>query len=174
MFEEYLIDSYYFYEQANTISDDREVIRYLRASIFYVASAIESFANFIGDTFYQGESLSKYEIAFLLDKKIVFDHSKIETKEVTEYHRIEDKLRILIKKFSNDFDFNSSVWSNFITFKKFRDSLVHPREGENEISHADYRKQLENGMYSIITLMNTISKGIFGKPLRKKLLDLIP
>src|ERR1035437_377654 len=174
MFEEYLIDSYYFYEETNNLTEDRDKIRNLRASIFYVASAIEAFANFIGETFSKGDSLFKYEIAFLLDKKIIFDHAKIQVKEVTEYHKIDDKLKLLIKKFSCEFDFSSKEWSDFMEFKKFRDLLIHPRETENEILVEDYKKENQKGLSSIINIMNVISNGIFRKPLRQKLLDLIP
>ena len=107
MFEDYLIDSYSFYLEGNSCTESRKAKRYFRASIFYAASSIEAFANYLADTFNQGNSLTQFEIAFLLDKKIVFDNEKIEVKQRTEYHRIEDKLKILIKKFVKEFDFTS-------------------------------------------------------------------
>ena len=84
--------------EGNSCTESRKAKRYFRASIFYAAGSIEAFANYLADTFNQGNSLTQFEIAFLLDKKIVFDNEKIEVKQRIEYHRIEDKLKILIKK----------------------------------------------------------------------------
>jgi hypothetical protein len=38
----------------------------------------------------------------------------------------------------------------------------------------EYEKKLRRGMAGTIEIMNLVSKGIFKKPLRKQLLDLIP
>ena len=174
MFEDYLFDSYSFYKKAQKCKNEREAKKYYRASIFYASSSIESFANYLADTFNQGESLSEFEIAFLLDKRLFFNHDKIEVEDKTEFHRVDDKLKILIKKFVEDFDFKCSDWYKFKEFKKFRNRLVHPRESEDNIDLTDYRDHLKRGLTSIINLMNIISNGIFKKPLRKQLLDLIP
>jgi len=174
MFEDYLIDCHFFFNEGLLKSEEREAKRYYRASVFYAASSIEAFSNYIADTFNKGNSLSPIEIAFLLDKKIVLDIDKIEIKEIIEYHRLEDKLRIFLKKFVTDFDFQCKEWSRFMEFKRFRDRLTHPKEIDDEISINDYKKNIRNGLSSIIFIMNSISKGVFKKPLRKKLIDLLP
>lgn len=174
MFEDYLIDCHYFFMEGLKKSKEREAKRYLRASVFYAASSIEAFANYIADTFKKGNSLLPIEIAFLLDKKIALDIDRIEIKEIIEYHRLEDKLKIFLKKFVRNFDFQCKEWSRFIEFKKFRDRLIHPKETDDEISINNYKKNIKNGLSSIIFIMNSISNGVFGKPLRNKLLDLIP
>ena len=174
MFEDYLIDSYSFYEKAETCADERESKKYYRASIFYALSSMESFANYLADTFNKGGSLSEFEIAFLLDKRLFFNADKIEVEDRIEFHRIEDKLKIFIKKFVTNFDFTCRDWSHFNEFKKFRDRLVHPRESEDNLSLNDYQDHLKRGLTSIINLMNIISTGVFKKHLRKQLLDLLP
>lgn len=174
MFEDYLIDSYSFYEKAKKCTNERKAKKYYRASIFYASSSIESFANYLADTFNQGKSLSEFEIAFLLDKRIFFNADKIEVENRIEFHRIEDKLKIFIKKFVTNFDFTCRDWSHFNEFKKFRDRLVHPRESDDNLSLNDYQDHLKRGLTSIINLMNIISNGVFKKPLRKQLLDLLP
>ncbi len=174
MFEDYLIDCDYFLTEAQKISEEKKAKRFFRASVFYAASSIEAFAFYIADTFHKGNSISRIEIAFLLDKKIILDVNNVEIKEVIEYHRIEDKLKIIIKKFAWDFDFKSKEWSHFMEFKKFRDRLTHPKETDDEISINQYKKNIQNGISSIVFIMNSISKGVFKKPLRKQLLDLIP
>jgi hypothetical protein len=176
MFEEYLQDSYEFFSIAKGLSKEskaREARRYYRASVFYASGAIEAFINYIADSFAKAESIEAHETSFLNDKALVFSLEKGLT-ERSEFHRLEDKVKLLIRKFVHGFDFNSRTWSKFTEFKDFRDSLVHPRQTDDEMSLADYHKKVSSGMRSIIEIMNLISKGIFHKPLRKQLLDLIP
>jgi hypothetical protein len=176
VFEEYLQDSYNFLliaEEASKVSNEREARRYYRASVFYSAGAIEAFVNYIADSFAKAQSLTDHEIAFLNDRRLVFSADR-GLSERTEYHSIDDKLRLLLNKFVVGFDFSSSLWSNFMQFKDFRDLLVHPRQAEDKTKLAEYQTKVQIGLSSIIELMNCVSKGIFKKPLRKQLLDLIP
>jgi hypothetical protein len=176
MFEEYLQDSYSFLsiaEEASKASNEREARRYYRASVFYSAGAIEAFVNYIADSFAKAHSLTDHEIAFLNDRRLAFSADRGLT-ERTEYHSIDDKLRLLLNKFAPGFDFGGSLWSNFMQFKDFRDFLVHPRQAEDKTKLAEYQAKVQIGLSSIIELMNRASKGIFKKPLRKQLLDLMP
>lgn len=176
MFEEYLQDSNEFLsiaEKAFKASNEREARRYYRASVFYSAGAIEAFVNYIADSFAQAESLIAHETAFLNDKRLFFSIDRGLT-ERTEYHSIDDKLRLLLNKFVPGFDFNSGMWSSFMQFKNFRDLLVHPRQADDKTEIIEYQKKVRAGLSSIIELMDCVSKGIFKKPLRRQLLDLIP
>ena len=173
MFEEYLQDSSEFLLIAEKASNEREARRYYRASVFYSAGAIEAFVNYIADSFAQAKSLTAHETAFLNDRRLVFSIDS-GLNERTEYHSIDDKLRLLLDKFVPDFDFSSSLWSNFMQFKNFRDLLVHPRQPEDKTKIGEYQTKVPTGLSSIIELMNCVSNGIFKKPLRKQLLDLIP
>jgi len=177
MFEEYLQDSYEFLSLGNKSareSKDREARRYYRASVFYASGAIEAFVNYIADSFVQaGNITTPHEISFLNDKALTFSVDR-GISEKTEYHRLDEKLRLLIRKFVPDFDFQSPTWAKFMEFKDFRDSLVHPRQIDDETTTGEYRKRVTNGLKAIIELMNIVSKGMFQKPLRKQLLDLIP
>jgi len=176
MFEEYLQDSNEFLsiaEEAFKVSNERKARRYYRASVFYSAGAIEAFVNYIADSFAQAESLTAHETAFLNDRRLFFSIDR-GLNERTEYHSIDDKLRLLLNKFVPDFDFSSGTWSSFMQFKNFRDLLVHPRQADDKTEIIEYQKKVQAGLSSIIELMNCVSKGIFKKPLRKQLLDLIP
>jgi hypothetical protein len=176
MFEEYLQDSYEFLSMANERaerSQEREARRYYRASVFYAAGAIEAFVNYIADSFAKAANIPPHEISFLNDKAVTFSVAK-GLIEKTEYHRLDDKLRLLIQRFVPAFDFQSSTWSAFMQFRSFRDSLVHPRQAEDETGTSDYRKKVSAGLKAIIELMNSVSQGLFHRPLRKQLLDLIP
>jgi len=175
MFEEYLQDSYKFLGTAcaaKNASDDREAKRYYRASVFYAAGAMESFLNYIADSFAQAKSLSPVEIAFLNDKTLTFDKGKLVEK--IEFHRIDEKLRLLLHIFVSDFDFNSSAWSRLMAFKDLRDSLVHPRHSDDAMETGEYQNKVSIGLAAVIEIMNCLSKGIFKNPLRKQLLDLMP
>jgi len=176
VFEEYLQDSHNFLsiaEEAYKKSNEREARRYYRASVFYSAGAIEAFVNYIADSFAKAKSLTDHEIAFLNDRRLVFSIDR-GLNERTEYHSVDDKLRLLLSKFVPGFDFSSATWSNFMQFKQFRDLLVHPRQADDKTEIVEYQIKVQAGLSSIIELMNCVSKGIFKEPLRKQLLDLIP
>lgn len=82
-------------------------------------------------------------------------------------------MKFLICKFIPEFDFASTLcWSHLLEFKKFRDTITHPRQDEDEVDITEYKKKIETGLSSVIEIMNYLCKGIFRKPLRKKILDL--
>lgn len=174
MFEEYLQDAYEFFEIARKAQNDREARRYYRAAVFYTAGAIEAFTNYIADSFAKAESLTPHEIAFLNDKSLMFDPQKGGLKERVDYHKLDEKLKVLINKFIPDFNFSSTHWSWLMELKDFRDSLVHPRQNEDETTVAEYQAKVQRGLTGVIHIINYLSEGIFTRPLRKKILDLIP
>ncbi len=176
MFEDYLQDAYDFLLIASKLaekSEDREARRYYRASVFYASGAIEAFINYVADSFAKAGSISAHEICFLNDKALVFSAEK-GLKEKTQFHRLEDKIRLLMRKFVSGFDFESPTWSKFIQFKAFRDGLVHPRQVEDDTPLSEYDRQVKTGLGAVIEIMSQISTDVFRRPLRKQLLDLIP
>ena len=175
MFEEYLEDAHYFAQsgqKAGDAGDEREARRDYRVAVFCLGSAMESFVNFIGDVFATGGALEPYEIAFLTDKRFGIDAGQFIILEQNEFHRLEDKLRFLINRFVRGFDFNSASWSKLLAFKKFRDDIVHPRQDEDQRQVEEYKKMVSEGFLSTTEVMNSLSKGIFKKPLRRKILEL--
>lgn len=175
MFEDYLQDSNEFLAKATTHSgrsEDREARRYYRASAFYTAGAIEAFVNYVADGI-ADTNLPPHEICFLNDKTLVFSVSRGVT-ERTQYHSVDDKIRVLTKRFAPDFDFEGATWTMFMEFRRFRDSLVHPREEEDKRDLAEYHRRAASGLQTTIEVMNQLSRHIFRKPLRKQLLDLAP
>jgi hypothetical protein len=175
MFEEYLQDAYEFLIIAQRCKEDREARRYYRAATFYTAGAIESFLNYVAESFAHAQNLTPHEIAFLTDKNLTFSPEKVKVVEKTEYHKIEDKLKVLIRKFLPTLDLvKSKWWSELQEFKGFRDSLVHPRKSDDDTDVTAYNKRVTSGLRATIQGMNEISQGIFDKPIRKQLLDLMP
>ncbi len=176
MFEDYLRDSYAFLSLANKAaraSNDGEARRYYRASILFEFGAIEAFVNYIAVSFLEAGSLSKFETSFLNDKAVVYSVKK-GVHQRTEYHSLDSKLRLLLRKFIPDFDFQSTTWTTFMELKELRNDLMHPRQPEDETSIEEYHDQVADGLKEAINLMNIVSKGIFKKPLRNQLLDLVP
>lgn len=173
MFEDYLEDSYYFMKKASKQKDLSEARRYYRVSVFCAMSAIEAFVNYVGDAFAQSGSLEPFEIALLTDRQFALKGGKFDVLDKMEYHRLEDKLRFLFCKFTPNFEFEKiPSWSRLIEFKRFRDSLTHPRQDEDETKLEEYKTKTVKGISSVIEIMNHLCKGVFNKPLRKKLLDL--
>jgi hypothetical protein len=176
VFEDYLQDSYDFLSYAERFAkeaDERNARRYYRAAVFYASGAMEAFVNYIADSFAQARNLSDHEIAFLNDKAILFSATKGIVERV-EFHKLDDKIKVLMHRFSPGFDFMSIEWNKFMEFKKVRDSLVHPRQVDDETPVQTYKKAVREGLKAIIEIMNNLSQGLWGKPLRRQLLDLIP
>jgi hypothetical protein len=174
MFEEYLQDASVFFEEAEKASDPRVARRYYRAAVFYTSGAMEAFVNFIADTLEKGEVLTPHEIAFLTDKSLTFSQKQWAIAERVEYHRVEDKIRFLLSKFSPNFDFNNNSWSSLMQLKDIRDSLIHPRNNEDETSAKEYSQILNTGLHGAISIMNVVSEAMFRRPLRPQILDLKP
>lgn len=173
MFEEYLEDAHYFAEKAPEVSKEQDARRYYRVAVFCTISAVEAFINYIGDSLDLSDSFQPYEIAFLTDRKFDVSNGAFQIRDKKEYHRLEDKLKFLIYKFSPGFDFAlTPSWSRLLEFKKFRDSIIHPREDEDIIDLAEYRRQIRQGLSSAIEIMDNLCLGIFKRHLRQKLLDL--
>jgi hypothetical protein len=174
MFEDYLEDAYFFASHAKTFSVDREAQRYYRASVFYAMSALEAFLNYLADAFDLGKTLEEYEIAFLKDKRFGLKQGVFAILGSSEYHSIEDKLRILLRRFAPDFNLERNpAWSHFMEFKDLRNAITHPRKDEDDLRPSQYEKKVSRGLTAVLELMNTLCKGIFKKPLRKGLLDLV-
>ena len=175
MFEDYIQDSFSFYELAEQSSstDERVARMYYRASVFCAASSLEAFVNFIGDTFKKGNTIDKNEIAFLNDLALEFSPTKAKIESRTKYYSIDSKVKFILKRFSVPLDTaTASQWRHFLEFKTLRDSLVHPRNLTDELALTEYKNKIKKGLNANIDIMNAISKKLFSKPLRKSLTDL--
>jgi len=174
MFEEYLEDSLYFAKEAIIQKDASSSKRHFRVSVFCSMSSIESYVNYMIDTLLKGFKLEGYEKAFLTDKHFDVFNGSFKITSQNEYHKIDDKIRYLLCKSTPTFDFNKNAsWSRLLEFKRFRDSLIHPKQVADINSLTEYKKRIKIGLEAIILIMNHICKGIFKKPLRKHILDII-
>lgn len=175
MFEDYIQDSYSFFELGDECAktDERSARMYFRASVFCAASALEAFLNFIGDTFEKGNSIDPNETAYLNDRVLEVSSSRGTVEPRTRYFSIDSKLKFVVNRFKVPIDLGTSTeWQHFIEFKDFRDSLVHPRDRNDEIELDEYRNRIRRGLNAYIDIMDQISYTLFGKHLRKGLTDL--
>lgn len=180
MFEDYLADATFFLSEArrtNQANDEEGARRNYRAAVIVGVAAMETFINYIAITFEAAgeKGLERYELALLLDKRFGQDDGRFRIQERPQYSRLEDKLRFLIHRFAIGLNFGTSTeWEQFMRFKGLRDSLVHSKKDEDDTLLKDYESVCSRGIWASIQLMQLLSKGIFGKPLRAKLLDLVP
>ena len=172
MFEEYLEDAHYFAIEAKEKAEAREAKRYYRASVFYVASALEAFLNYISSILIQSD-LQQCEIALLTDRKFRLNNGRFEVSDIFQLHGIEDKVKFLIFKYNPSFDFEHfAAWSQFIEFKDFRNAIIHPTHEYDEIELDEYRSKIRMGLSAIIEIIGLLCQLIIKKPLRQKIRDL--
>lgn len=177
MFEDYLIDSHEFYLEGRNkqlISNNRIAKRFYRASVFYANGSIEAFVNQIAQSLKRTNTINEHIISYINDERLEFNPKTGDLRPRTEYHPLDEKIKVLVRSYDTSFDFNISSWASLQDFKKFRDSLVHPHEPEDEIDVQIYADKIKIGLKGIIEIMNRVSIIIYKKPLRKQLLDLTP
>jgi hypothetical protein len=180
VFEEYLADATFFLSEARRAKhpDDEDVARRnYRAALIVGVAAMETFINYIAVTFETAgeQGLQPYELALLLDKRFGQDDGRFGIQSQPHFSRLEDKLRFLIQRFPIELALGTSVeWGQFMRFKGLRDSIVHPKKDEDDTLLNEYDSVCSRGISASIELMRLLSKGIFGKPLRAKVVDLTP
>ena len=177
MFEEYLLDSHVFFLkalEAKNKKDADQSRRYFRVSIVCAFNAMEAFVNYTAGSFHEAGNLDRVEVCFLMDQELYFSPTQgIKTR--TKYNPLEEKIKALIRRFVSHYDFGHSIpWNNLLKFKDLRDSLVHSRNFEDDTNLDQYETQIKSGFTAIVEVMNLISEGIYKKPLRRSILDLIP
>lgn len=136
-----LNDSLIFVQYAKQAERNGEfniIDSYVRASILLSWSALEGWINYVAYSFAQTDpSLSKYEIAFLLEKKILINkNGLVEQTNQDEYKPTLTKLLFLLQRFGGDYDLKHSdndVWRKLKVIESIRHSIVHPKSQEEEL-----------------------------------------
>jgi len=177
MFEEYLKDSSEFFKIASYARKEKDEIsarRYYRVTIMCLFSSIEAFVNYNAQSYAEAMNIELLIINFLNDKEQYFSPTN-GIKDRKKYNSIDDKLKTLIYMFNPNYDFcNSKEWSHFISLKEFRDSIIHSKQIEDETPLLEYNKLIKKGFNATVQLMDLISNGLFKRPLRKQITDLVP
>jgi hypothetical protein len=129
MFEIYLQDAAIFLNRGRILESRgqlEDAYRYYRASVFCSYSALEAYVHYISASFDHAGNIERHETAYLNDKRLYFDPSE-GVKERIEYHPLEGKIRVLLRRFAPELDLGGNMWNRLKGFKVFRDSLVHPK-----------------------------------------------
>jgi hypothetical protein len=171
MFEDYLVDASAFIESARGDEDLPSALMYYRAAVLSTAASAEAFVNYIADTLAYAH-FEAYEIAFLSDVAFGLDNAYVlNAQDKQEFHKLEDKIKLLLAKFPISYDrMKEPSWSQFLALKMQRDKIIHLRHQEELLSRIDYDGLFARGLTATIDLMNRLSVGILGAPLRKQLL----
>lgn len=173
MFEDYIEDSYNLALEARKAGGEKAAKRYYRAAVFCAVGAMEAFVNFVGETLEKGGKTEKYEIAFITDRKFGIEGDRFKVLRQMEFRRLDEKLRFLLRKYAQGYSISGDAsWPQFIEFKRFRDSLVHPRKDEDETTLGEYDSRIKVGLNATIEIVNSLCKGLFGRNLRKKVVEL--
>jgi len=173
MFEIYLLDAAFFIQTADKNENEDA---FLRAAIFYLASAVEAYVNdiaILADN--QKVKFSISEQDFLNDRQKYVNVGKAMEETKVKNSSISEKLKYLAKKHPRDgVDIlGSQAWENYLRFKSFRNRLVHPKADAENITNTELFEAADEGLKSIVKLLSMFSKCIFNKPLRPRLLELI-
>lgn len=174
MFEEYLQDASALFDLGKTSDDERISRRYYRATVFYSYSALEAFINQISETLYDSKNITKEQYYFLIDKKQEFSATTFKLIIKDEYHRVDEKIKLIIKKYSPKFNFANTDWTHLIELKKIRDSLMHPKNSEDQLELNEYVRIINNGLNGVIATINNMNQFVYRRPLRLQILDLRP
>lgn len=175
MFEDYLIDARFFIDNSPKNSTLPEhFYRYRRAAIFATASAFEGYVNHIAENHETAESFDSLGLDFLNDKITRINAKNSKTERIDQFNTLESKINLLISISGADKGKikGSSQWEKFSNFKKFRNDLVHPRIKANNFDIDTYETSSRDGLSSTIYLINQISLSLYGREIRRKILEL--
>jgi len=175
MFEEYLIDARYFIDISPKGSTPEEIfLRHRRAAVFATASAFEGYVNQIADNHEAASSFDSLGLDFLNDKVTRINPKTSKVEQIVQFNTLESKINLLISISGADKGKikGSLPWENFSHFKKFRNDLVHPRKKVTEFDVNLYESNSQDGLSSTIYLMNEISLSLYGRKLRRQILEL--
>lgn len=162
-------DSKYFLDQAKDNKKEIIKLRYIRAVITTIWSALEGWINCVSSDFVllPEEKLKLYEKAFLLEKKLLLtEKGEFKITNQDQYNRIQDKILYLLKRFGNyEVDKGSKLWNNFKTTKKLRDGLTHPKSELLETKSLTI-KNAEVAIDSVVEMLKLLTKKIYKKQLK--------
>lgn len=139
LFSEMIKDAIYFKEKAESLPEDSshefERWRYLRASIIYSFSVIESYINEFIE-----KSLENKKRSLSTEDEEFFKNSLEFLKRHFEKRKIEEKLKLGVKLVTGkEIDTSSLEYKDFIELRHIRNMLMHPKtEVETYKLHKTY------------------------------------
>jgi hypothetical protein len=139
-------------------------LSYSRAIFFCSWSAMEGWVNYIAYSFAKTDNtLTKYEKAFLIEKKIEVDNNgDVRITNQDDYKPTMKKLIFVMKKYGN-YNLKTgqpTVWSDLKNMERKRHSIVHPktRNEEFNLELTDAEKCCE----TILQVINLLKEKVYG------------
>lgn len=171
-FREYLLVSEDYVARASDESQPFQRKQSIVIATIFAWTAVEAFVNsMLSDFEAVIERFLLHERAFLEEKKLVLRDSGSSpgtfVLEGKEYRRIEHKIMFLVARFGggvkqSGLDKGDTLWQRFERFKAARDSLVHPRDPEHEITV----EQLESFVLVAKEVIQILANEVWDKPVR--------
>lgn len=133
---------------------------YLRSALLNACCFLECQVNMLCDHFSGRKEFNVAERGLLSEKEVKITNGRF-TLAGTKYYRLEDRILLLIDKFSDGFDKNDTVWWGLYRDAiSLRNLIAHPR---SNIS-LEYAR-VENDIRGILELADFLMLTIFGKGL---------
>ena len=117
------------------------------------------------------KQLELHELALLKERKLKF-HSNGKnvgqfTLDANEFRRIDEKIYFLVSKFgtgveSSGLEKGDRIWQSFEDFRKARNSVVHPRDTESDITVV----QVEAFIATAKDVIRILGKQIWNKTIK--------
>ena len=140
-------------------------LSYSRAIFFSSWSAMEGWVNYIAYSFARTDNtLSKYEVAFLREKKIEMDKNAIiRITNQDDYKPTLKKLLFVLQRFG---DYNlkqnqPSLWNDLKDMERIRHSIVHPKTRDEELNLR--LEDAEKCHKTTLQIIDVLKDKIFGK-----------
>ncbi len=124
--------------------------------------AIEAFLNSVQKNFAEiSERFEFHEKAFLLEQRIKFVDTGVDAGqfilEGKEYRQIEHKIMFLVARFGHglsntELDRGFSLWDSFKKLKRSRDSVVHPRRVEFDLTTDDLDLYIRTAKQVVVSI----------------------
>ena len=165
----FIKDSKFFSKEAQRTSEQESKLRFIKASIITIWTALEGWLNCIAyhlGTFLSRQQIELHEKAFLLEKKLELKNGEWKLSNADDFQRVEDKILFLLTRFGpHKFNKNSKLWSDFQKVKKIRNGLVHPKTGRLDIKDltVDYANL---SIKTVIDILKILNRKIYGKEMK--------
>jgi len=140
-------------------------LSYSRAIFFSSWSAMEGWVNYIAYSFARTDNtLSKYENAFLREKKIEMDKNAIiRITNQDDYKPTLKKLLFVLRRFG-DYNLKQNqpdLWNDLMDMERIRHSIIHPKTRDEEMNMT--LNDAEKCRKVILRIIDLLKEKIFGK-----------
>ncbi len=145
-----------FFEMANETNSADGKRAFFHASLFLALSALEGHINSVATDFEGRNEISIHERGLLLERDVKLDKGQFVFGNL-KISRLEDRIQLLIAKFTNEpFDSSQVWWAKLKGAIIARNKLVHPKD-VHAVTEADVQSALE----AVIEGIDAVYKAVY-------------